>query len=184
MCVRHVILLQWKFTRVISLSLSQLTEIMQLMNAYFSATHRQLGKDDCISMETNPKLRPSLLELPSHPVWREEELRARAHTHTHMDSEWCTHANAVLTECFPVRSFCTEDKLRWDWKEQMLWKWRRSGKCPGSHKQESRSRNSLATPPAKSRKGTGPPAAPATWKPAKYHREHNSLTSECKKSFS
>ncbi len=52
----------------LSLSLSQLTEIMQLMNAYFSATHRQLGKDDCISMETNPKLRPSLLELPSHPV--------------------------------------------------------------------------------------------------------------------
>ncbi|XP_016134571.1 pleckstrin homology domain-containing family H member 3-like isoform X1 [Sinocyclocheilus grahami] len=47
---------------------SKLTEIMQLMNAYFSATRRQLGKDDCISMETNPKLHPSLLELPSHPV--------------------------------------------------------------------------------------------------------------------
>jgi len=52
----------------LSLSLSQLTEIMQLMNAYFSATRRQLGKDDCISIETNPKLHPSLLELPSHPV--------------------------------------------------------------------------------------------------------------------
>ncbi|KAI4886574.1 hypothetical protein NFI96_000187 [Prochilodus magdalenae] len=47
---------------------SKLTEIMQLMNAYFSATRRQLGKDDCITMETTPKLRPSLLELPSHPV--------------------------------------------------------------------------------------------------------------------
>lgn len=49
----------------LSLFLSQLTEIMQLMNAYFSATRRQLGKDECI---TNPKLHPSLLELPSHPV--------------------------------------------------------------------------------------------------------------------
>ncbi|XP_030649887.1 pleckstrin homology domain-containing family H member 3 isoform X1 [Chanos chanos] len=48
---------------------TKLTEIMQLMNAYFSATRRQLGKtDDCITMETTPKLRPSLLELPSHPV--------------------------------------------------------------------------------------------------------------------
>ncbi|XP_066499158.1 pleckstrin homology domain-containing family H member 3 [Hoplias malabaricus] len=47
---------------------TKLTEIMQLMNAYFSATRRQLGKEDCITMETTPKLRPSLLELPSHPV--------------------------------------------------------------------------------------------------------------------
>ncbi|XP_060747907.1 pleckstrin homology domain-containing family H member 3 isoform X2 [Tachysurus vachellii] len=47
---------------------SELTEIMQLMNAYFSATRRQLAKDDCITMETGSKLRPSLLELPSHPV--------------------------------------------------------------------------------------------------------------------
>ncbi|KAF7697830.1 pleckstrin homology domain-containing family H member 3 isoform X1 [Silurus meridionalis] len=47
---------------------SELTEIMQLMNAYFSATRRQLAKDDCITMETSSKLRPSLLELPSHPV--------------------------------------------------------------------------------------------------------------------
>ncbi|XP_062874944.1 pleckstrin homology domain-containing family H member 3 isoform X2 [Trichomycterus rosablanca] len=47
---------------------SELTEIMQLMNAYFSATQRQLAKDDCITMETTPKLHPCLLELPSHPV--------------------------------------------------------------------------------------------------------------------
>lgn len=59
----------------LSLSLSQLTEIMQLMNAYFSATRRQLGKDDYI---TNPKLHPSLLELPSHPVWGEND----SHTHS------------------------------------------------------------------------------------------------------
>ncbi|XP_035380319.1 pleckstrin homology domain-containing family H member 3 [Electrophorus electricus] len=47
---------------------TKLAEIMQLMNAYFSATQRQLGKEDCITMETTRKLRPSLLELPSHPV--------------------------------------------------------------------------------------------------------------------
>ncbi|XP_076851579.1 pleckstrin homology domain-containing family H member 3 isoform X2 [Brachyhypopomus gauderio] len=47
---------------------TKLAEIMQLMNAYFSATQRQLGKDNCITMETTHKLHPSLLELPSHPV--------------------------------------------------------------------------------------------------------------------
>lgn len=87
------------------LSLSQLTEIMQLMNAYFSATRRQLGKDDCIYMETNPKLRPSLLELPSHPVWRED---SRAHTHTwtptdaHMQMQ--SWPNASLWGAFAQRT--------------------------------------------------------------------------------
>lgn len=61
------------------LSLSQLTEIMQLMNAYFKAIHRQRGKgedpDITITESTEMSFRhlaptptPTLLELPSHPV--------------------------------------------------------------------------------------------------------------------
>lgn len=61
------------------LSLSQLTEIMQLMNAYFNAIHRQRGKgedpDITITESTEMSFRhlaptptPTLLELPSHPV--------------------------------------------------------------------------------------------------------------------
>lgn len=64
----------------LSLSPSQLTEIMQLMNAYFSAIHRQRGKgedaDITIADSTEVGFRhlrsaptPTLLELPSHPVW-------------------------------------------------------------------------------------------------------------------
>ncbi|CAL9692866.1 unnamed protein product [Knipowitschia caucasica] len=51
---------------------SKLTEIMQLMNAYFSATRRQRGKVDeaeithLTSVTTMPA--SALLELPSHPV--------------------------------------------------------------------------------------------------------------------
>lgn len=63
---------------VLSFSL-QLTEIMQLMNAYFSAIHRQQGKGEDVdiskaeSTEVGFKhlastLTPKLLELPSHPV--------------------------------------------------------------------------------------------------------------------
>ncbi|XP_029013888.1 pleckstrin homology domain-containing family H member 3 isoform X2 [Betta splendens] len=55
---------------------TKLTEIMQLMNAYFSATHRRRGKGDnadvTIADSTEvgfPHLpTPTLLELPSHPV--------------------------------------------------------------------------------------------------------------------
>uniref|UniRef100_A0A3B4FT49 Pleckstrin homology, MyTH4 and FERM domain containing H3 n=1 Tax=Pundamilia nyererei TaxID=303518 RepID=A0A3B4FT49_9CICH len=53
---------------------TKLTEIMQLMNAYFSAIHRQRGKgEDADSTEVGFRhLRsaptPTLLELPSHPV--------------------------------------------------------------------------------------------------------------------
>uniref|UniRef100_A0A1A7YED1 Pleckstrin homology domain containing, family H (With MyTH4 domain) member 3 n=1 Tax=Iconisemion striatum TaxID=60296 RepID=A0A1A7YED1_9TELE len=58
---------------------SKLTEIMQLMNAYFSAIHRQRGKgedpDFTITETTEvgfrqlaPTPTPTLLELPSHPV--------------------------------------------------------------------------------------------------------------------
>uniref|UniRef100_A0A3P9NWA8 Pleckstrin homology, MyTH4 and FERM domain containing H3 n=1 Tax=Poecilia reticulata TaxID=8081 RepID=A0A3P9NWA8_POERE len=58
----------------------QLTEIMQLMNAYFSAIHRQRGKGedaDTITFTEStdvgfrhlaPTPTPTLLELPSHPV--------------------------------------------------------------------------------------------------------------------
>lgn len=64
----------------LSLSLLQLTEIMQLMNAYFSAIHRQRGKgedaDITITERTEVAFHhlsstqaPMLLELPSHPVW-------------------------------------------------------------------------------------------------------------------
>lgn len=63
----------------LSLSLSQLTEIMQLMNAYFSAIHCHQGKGEDVditkaeSTEVGFKhlastLTPKLLELPSHPV--------------------------------------------------------------------------------------------------------------------
>ncbi|XP_041673361.1 pleckstrin homology domain-containing family H member 3 [Cheilinus undulatus] len=47
---------------------TKLTEIMQLMNAYFSAIRRQRGKgeDADITMASMPT--PTLLELPSHPV--------------------------------------------------------------------------------------------------------------------
>jgi len=162
---------------------------MQLMNAYFSATRRQQGKDDCISIETNPKLHPSLLELPSHPVWRENDSFAHARTHTHAHTHWdwlwlmhtCICSPGWLLPC----ELCNEDKLWWDWKEQMLWKWKRSGRCPGSHKQEKTVQElTCYTPPAKSRKDT---EAPATWEPAKYHREEKSVTleinSEKKKHF-
>ncbi|TRY93218.1 hypothetical protein DNTS_014359 [Danionella cerebrum] len=54
--------------RDLLLETSKLTEIMQLMNAYFNATRRQLSKDDCISIETHQKLHPTILELPSHSV--------------------------------------------------------------------------------------------------------------------
>lgn len=58
---------------------TKLTEIMQLMNAYFSAIHRQRGKgedaDITIADSTEVGFRhlrsaptPTLLELPSHPV--------------------------------------------------------------------------------------------------------------------
>uniref|UniRef100_M4AHD8 Pleckstrin homology, MyTH4 and FERM domain containing H3 n=1 Tax=Xiphophorus maculatus TaxID=8083 RepID=M4AHD8_XIPMA len=59
---------------------SKLTEIMQLMNAYFSAIHRQRGKGEdadtiTFTESTDVGLRhlaptptPTLLELPSHPV--------------------------------------------------------------------------------------------------------------------
>ena len=63
----------------LSLSLTQLTEIMQLMNAYFSAICCQQGKGEDVditkaeSTEVGFKhlastLTPNLLELPSHPV--------------------------------------------------------------------------------------------------------------------
>lgn len=63
----------------LSLPPSQLTEIMQLMNAYFSAIHRQRGKgeDPDITITENTEVgfhhlatmpTPTLLELPSHPV--------------------------------------------------------------------------------------------------------------------
>lgn len=58
---------------------SQLTEIMQLMNAYFSATRCQQGKGDDVDISKAEStavgfkhlastLTPTLLELPSHPV--------------------------------------------------------------------------------------------------------------------
>uniref|UniRef100_A0A3P9KCI2 Pleckstrin homology, MyTH4 and FERM domain containing H3 n=1 Tax=Oryzias latipes TaxID=8090 RepID=A0A3P9KCI2_ORYLA len=58
---------------------NKLTEIMQLMNAYFNAIHRQRGKgedpDITITESTEMSFRhlaptptPTLLELPSHPV--------------------------------------------------------------------------------------------------------------------
>ncbi|KAK7940577.1 hypothetical protein WMY93_003903 [Mugilogobius chulae] len=49
---------------------TKLTEIMQLMNAYFSATHRQRGKADEADITRDHLLTPAsaLLELPSHPV--------------------------------------------------------------------------------------------------------------------
>ncbi|XP_028843130.1 pleckstrin homology domain-containing family H member 3 isoform X2 [Denticeps clupeoides] len=48
---------------------SKLTEILQLMNAYFSASQRHLGKkENCIAKETHRKFPPPLLELPSHSV--------------------------------------------------------------------------------------------------------------------
>lgn len=64
----------------LSLSLPQLTEIMQLMNAYFSAIRRQRGKgedaDITIAESTEVGFHhlasmptATLLELPSHPVW-------------------------------------------------------------------------------------------------------------------
>lgn len=63
-----------------SLSLSQLTEIMQLMNAYFSAIRRQRGKGEDVDITIAESTEvgfhhlgstptPTLLELPSHPVW-------------------------------------------------------------------------------------------------------------------
>ncbi|KAM6904379.1 pleckstrin homology domain-containing family H member 3 [Xenentodon cancila] len=58
---------------------TKLTEIMQLMNAYFSAIHRQRGKGDDpdITIKESTEVgfhhlatmqTPTLLELPSHPV--------------------------------------------------------------------------------------------------------------------
>ncbi|XP_072299081.1 pleckstrin homology domain-containing family H member 3 [Eucyclogobius newberryi] len=51
---------------------TKLTEIMQLMNAYFSATRRQRGKVDEADITRDHHLTPmpasALLELPSHPV--------------------------------------------------------------------------------------------------------------------
>uniref|UniRef100_A0A3B3Z6V6 Uncharacterized protein n=1 Tax=Periophthalmus magnuspinnatus TaxID=409849 RepID=A0A3B3Z6V6_9GOBI len=51
---------------------TKLTEILQLMNAYFSATRRQRGKADEADITRDHHLTPmpasALLELPSHPV--------------------------------------------------------------------------------------------------------------------
>ncbi|CAJ1076146.1 pleckstrin homology domain-containing family H member 3 [Xyrichtys novacula] len=47
---------------------TKLTEIMQLMNAYFSAIRRQRGKGEDADITMAPMPTPTLLELPSHPV--------------------------------------------------------------------------------------------------------------------
>ncbi|XP_074551990.1 pleckstrin homology domain-containing family H member 3 [Halichoeres trimaculatus] len=47
---------------------TKLTEIMQLMNAYFSAIRRQRGKGEDADITMAPTPTPTLLELPSHPV--------------------------------------------------------------------------------------------------------------------
>lgn len=66
---------QFDLSPSLSLPPSQLTEIMQLMNAYFSAIHRQRGKGEDADItevgfrHLRPAPTPTLLELPSHPVW-------------------------------------------------------------------------------------------------------------------
>lgn len=149
---------------------------MQLMNAYFSATRRQLGKDDCISIETNPKLHPSLLELPSHPVWREND--SLACTHAHTGSDWCTRAYAVLADCFPVRSFAKRTNSDETERSRCCGNGGGVEGVQGATNRRAGSGTHFATPPAKSRKDMGPSMAPATWEPAKYHRKENNVTSE------